>query len=71
MWLRDVYVRANELALTKAHVSLEGERHAGTGRRVGSGAAAADMRQSDDPLKSVIRDGSLMLASGTAGLSGL
>jgi hypothetical protein len=56
MWLRDVDVCANELALTKAHVRLEAERHAGTGRRVGSGAAAADMSQFDDPLKSVIWD---------------
>jgi hypothetical protein len=34
-------VCTNELALTKAHIRLEGERHTGTGCRVGSCAAAA------------------------------
>src|SRR5260370_40081742 len=44
-------VCTNELALTKTHIRLEGERHAGTGRRVGYRAAAADVRQSHVSLK--------------------
>src|SRR5260370_20414491 len=47
-------VCANELALTKAHVRLEGERHAGARRCVGSCAAAADVRQSRESVE--IRD---------------
>jgi len=47
-------VCANELALTKAHIRLEGEWYAGPGCRVGSRAAAADMRQSHEAFK--IRD---------------
>ena len=47
-------VCTNELALTKAHVRLKGKRHTGAGRRVGSRATAADVRQSHESFK--IRD---------------
>jgi hypothetical protein len=65
-----VAIRTDELALSEAHVCLVRQRH---GARSGlrSSPAAADVRQTHKPSKSVICDGSLMLARATLGFSGL
>ena len=65
-------VRTDELALAKAHVRLIREWHCGACSGVRSGPAAARMCvRPTIPSKSLICDGSLMLATGTPGFSGL
>lgn len=47
-------VRTDEFALTETHVSLERQPHGGVFHRVCSYPAAADMRQSHEPVE--VRD---------------
>ena len=44
-------VRTNKLALSKAHIGLECQRRRGARARVGTGAAAANVRQTYDPIE--------------------
>ena len=46
-----VAVRADKLALAEAHIRLEGERGSDTRRGVDSGAAAANVRETNEPIE--------------------